>query len=88
MITLTDTISLDASAFKDGKLARTSDGYAVMECPVARSGIQEYLAAEMGPAFADRNPRDVIRVYRPDDVIFGDASLRLRTQAADERSPA
>lgn len=75
MITLTDTIALDASAFKDGKLQRTSDGYAVMECPVARSGIQEYLAAEMGDAFADRNPRDVIRVYRPDDVIFGDASL-------------
>ena len=77
MITLTDTISLDQSAFDAaGKLKRTADGYAVMECPVARSGIQEYLAAEMGPAFADRNPRDVIRVYRPDDVIFGDASLQ------------
>ena len=77
MITLTDTIALDTSAFDAaGKLKRTADGYAVMECPVARSGIQEYLAAEMGPAFSDRNPRDVIRVYRPDDVIFGDASLQ------------
>ncbi len=77
MITLTDTIALDTSAFDAaGKLQRTADGYAVMECPVARSGIQEYLAAEMGPAFKDRNPRDVIRVYRPDDVIFGDASLQ------------
>lgn len=76
MITLTDTIALDAAAFTDGKLSRTSDGYAVMECPVARSGIQEYLAAEMGDAFKDRDPRSVVRVYRPDDVIFGDASLQ------------
>ena len=77
MITLTDTIALDADVFDaSGRLARTPNGYATMECPVARSGIQEYAAAEMGAAFADRNPRDVIRVYRPDDVIFGDASLK------------
>lgn len=76
MITLTDTIAFDTSVFDAaGKLKRTADGYAVMECPVARSGIQEYRAAEMGRSFADRNPSDIIRVYRPDDVIFGDASL-------------
>lgn len=71
MITLTDTIAIDAGA----KMKRTADGYAVMECAVARSGIQEYLAAEMGDAFKDRAPTDIIRVYRPDAVIFGDDSL-------------
>jgi hypothetical protein len=76
MIVLTDTIALDADAFDaSGKLPRTSDGYAVLDCPVARSGIQEYLAAELGDAFRDRDPRSIVRVYRPDDVIFGDASL-------------
>lgn len=75
-LTLTDTIAFESSAFDAaGKLKRTGDGYAVMECPVARSGIQEYLAAEMGDAFADRDPRSIIRVYRPDDVIFGKDSL-------------
>lgn len=76
MITLTDTIALDASQFEQGKLRRTSDGYAVMDCAVARSGIQEYLAAEMGPSFSDRDPSSVVRVYRPPEVIFSDASLR------------
>ena len=70
MITLTDTIALDAA-----KLVLTGDGYAKMECPVARSGIQEYHAAEMGDAFQDRDPSDIIRVYRPPEVIFSDASL-------------
>lgn len=75
-LTITDTISLPQSIFDaNGKLPRTSDGYAVLDCPVARSGIQEYLAVEMGDAFKDRDPRSIVRVYRPDDVIFGDASL-------------
>lgn len=73
---LTDRISFIETAFDaNGKLPRTADGYAVMECPVARSGIQEYLAAEMGDAFKDRDPASIIRVYRPDSVIFGDVSL-------------
>jgi len=76
MITLTDTIAFDASQFQNGKLRRTSDGYAVMDCAVARSGIQEYLAAEMGDAFKDRDPSSVVRIYRPPEVIFSDASLR------------
>ena len=76
MIVLTDTISFIETAFDaNGKLPRTADGYAKMECPVARSGIQEYLAAEMGDAFKDRDPMSIVRVYRPDSVIFGDASM-------------
>ncbi len=69
MHTLNDTIEII------GKPRETSDGYLVMDCAVARSGIQEYLAAEMGEAFADRNPRDIVRIYRPPEVIFGDSSL-------------
>lgn len=69
MHTLNDAIELI------GKPRQTGDGYLVMDCAVARSGIQEYLAIEMGETFADLAPNDVVRVYRPPEVIFGDASL-------------
>lgn len=59
-----------------GKPRRTSDGYVVVDSAVARSGIQEYYAAELGPLFKDRAPNDVIRLYRPPEVIFSDSSLR------------
>lgn len=75
-ISITDRIPLSKSIFdQNGKLRRTSSGYAAMECAVARSGPQEYLAYEMGDAFKDRDPNSIIIMYRPDDVIFSDASL-------------
>lgn len=69
MHTLNDAIEII------GKPRQTGDGYLVMDCAVARSGIQEYLAAEMGDSFADLAPTAIVRVYRPPEVIFGDASL-------------
>lgn len=80
-INLIDRLEFEGSCFDAaGKLKRrTSDGYALMDCAVARSGIQEYLAAEMGEAFKDRAPSEVVKLYRPPEVIFSDASLRSYT---------
>lgn len=69
MHTLNDAIEII------GKPRQTGDGYLVMDCAVARSGIQEYYAGEMGDTFADLASNAVIRMYRPPEVIFGDASL-------------
>lgn len=58
-----------------GKPRRTGDGYMVVDSAVARSGIQEYYAFELGDQFKGRNPNDVIRLYRPPEVIFSDESM-------------
>ena len=79
MHTLNDRIPIDETQFQQGKLKIVDGGFAVMDCAVARSGIQEYLAAEMGDAFQDREPSSIVRVYRPPEVIFSDASLRSYT---------
>ena len=49
----------------------TSDGYLVGQARIARTGIQEYLGSEMGEGHSD-----VIRVYRPRDEVFSDATMR------------
>lgn len=51
----------------------TDEGFLVVPARISRTGIQEYLAVEMG--LQDRNPTDVIRVFRPEEEVFADASL-------------
>lgn len=51
----------------------TDEGYLIVPGKVARTGIQEYLASELG--IKDRNPNDIIKVYRPEDEVFKDSSL-------------
>ena len=51
---------------------RTEDGYLVAEARVARTGIQDYLARELG---LDGDPNRIVRVYRPEEEVFNDASL-------------
>lgn len=51
----------------------TDEGFLVVPARISRTGIQEYLAVEMG--LQDRNPSDVIRVYRPEEEVFSDVSL-------------
>lgn len=47
----------------------TKDGYFVADALVARAdNIQDYLASELG--LADRNPNDVVRVFRPASEVF------------------
>lgn len=69
MHTLTDAVEII------GKPRITSDGYMVVDSAVARIGVQEYYAAELGDAFADLPANTIVRVDRPASVVFGDDSL-------------
>ena len=51
----------------------TDEGFLVVPARISRIGIQEYLAGEMG--VEDRQPDDIIRVYRPEEEVFSDLSL-------------
>lgn len=51
----------------------TDEGFLIVPAFIARPGIQLYTAAEMG--LSDRDPRDVIRVYRPPEEVFNQESL-------------
>lgn len=50
----------------------TDEGFLKVPGRVARTGIQEYLARELG---LDGDPNRIVRVYRPEDEVFNDASL-------------
>ena len=51
----------------------TDEGFLVFpEARIARTGIQEYFAYELG--LEDRDPVEVIRVYRPEKEVFSDES--------------
>lgn len=58
-----DTLTLDRSAIR----YRPSDGAAIAEVPVARTGIQEYAGWEVG-----RNDLSRVSVYRPPETVFDD----------------
>ena len=76
----TDAVVLDGSR-------RTRDGYLVADAKVSRTGIQTYLAGEIG--LTDRDPRDVIRVYRSEEEVFAAdamASLAFRPMTVDHPS--
>ncbi len=51
----------------------TDEGFLKVPARISRTGIQEYLAIEMG--LSDRDPQDIIRVYRPEEEVFSDESL-------------
>ncbi len=55
---------------------RTSDGFLVAEARSVRTGIQLYTGAEVG-----KPDMPVVRVYRPADQVFADASLQSFTHA-------
>jgi len=65
------TMFFDAALPNDLRI--TDDGYLVGSAKVARTGIQEYLAGELG--LTDRNPGDIVRVWRSEDEVFSKASL-------------
>ena len=50
----------------------TDEGFLKVPGRVARTGIQEYLARELG---LDGDPMRVVRVYRPPEEVFADVSL-------------
>ena len=65
------------ASIENGAARITSEGYLVADALVGRAGnVQEYRAAELGDAFADRAPGDIVRVYRPEAEVFAVDSLR------------
>jgi len=51
----------------------TDEGFLRVPARISRVGIQEYLAVEMG--LSDRDPGDIIRVFRPAEEVFSEKSL-------------
>ncbi|WRQ13122.1 head maturation protease [Vibrio phage vB_VpM-pA2SJ1] len=66
---------LDRLTYNLGSSKRqyTDEGYLIVPGKVARSGVQSYLAYELG--IKDRNPTDIVNVYRPEEEVFNPASL-------------
>lgn len=64
---LLDKINITARTFTD-------EGYLIVkDARIARTGIQEYYAGELG--LTDRDPTDVIKLYRPEAEVFNQASM-------------
>lgn len=53
----------------------TPEGYLDVRARISRTGIQEYYALELGDLFRDRDPFDIINVYRPADEVFAQKAL-------------
>ena len=65
-----------------GAVKETAEGYLVATSRVARTGVQEYLARELGDiaTAAGFKPDDVVRVYRHADQVFHKDSLASITR--------
>lgn len=64
-------------AIEHGRARITPEGYFVADALVGRANnIQEYRAAELGDAFADRDPLSIVRVFRPESEVFAVDSVR------------
>lgn len=68
-----DTITTDARRVTD-------EGYLIVPGRLARTGIQHYLAKELG--LKDRNANDTVRIYRPEDEVFNPSSMKSFDGAA------
>lgn len=75
MIRFTDRVSV-------GDTKETAEGYLVATARVARTGMQEYLARELGDIATEAGfkPDDIVRVYRHPDEVFHSDSLASITR--------
>lgn len=75
MIRFTDRTSV-------GDIKETAEGYLVATARVARTGVQTYLASELGDiaTAAGFKPNDQVRVLRSADEVFSQDSLRTITR--------
>lgn len=66
-----------------GQVKETKEGYLVATSRVARTGVQEYYAKELGDIAIEAgfSPNDVVRVYRHPDQVFHKDSLASITRA-------
>lgn len=65
-----------------GQTKRTEEGYLIATARVARTGVQHYLAAELGDIAikAGFKPNDVVRIMRHPDEVFHKDSLSTITR--------
>lgn len=63
----------DKSSYSISKREYLENGFLKVPGRVARTGIQQYLASELN--VADRNPGDIINVFRPPQEVFSQESL-------------
>ena len=63
----------DRTSYNITKRTYTDEGFLVVPGRVARTGIQQYLASELG--LTDRQPNEIVNVYRPSDEVFNVDSL-------------
>lgn len=62
----------DRQTYKITQREFTDEGFLRVPGKVARTGIQQYLACELG---LDGDPNRIINVYRPEEEVFSDDSL-------------
>lgn len=62
----------DRAGYRITQREYTDEGFLKVPGRVARTGIQEYLARELG---LDGDPNRIVRVYRPPEEVFNDTSL-------------
>lgn len=62
----------DKITFESKRFVR-ANGFLRAPATLARVGVQEYIAAELG--LTDRNPTDKVRVYRPPEEVFSAESM-------------
>lgn len=65
-----------------GKFKQTQEGYLVATARVARTGVQEYLAEEIGDAAYEAGFKsgDIVRVYRSPEEVFSKDSMNSLTR--------
>lgn len=63
----------DRQTYQLSSRRMTDEGYMFAPAFVARTGIQKYLASELG--LKGRNPNEIINVYRPPEEVFNQSSL-------------
>jgi len=66
---LTDKLTIDAPK-------RTKEGYMAVHARAARAGIYDYMGYEVDPEGKTFNANDVVKVYRPPEVVFDAANMR------------
>jgi hypothetical protein len=69
MVSLTDTLTLD----RDARIC--ADGSLVAEVFAARTGLQDYLGAEVDPGATRFKADQIVKVYRPESEVFKVDSL-------------
>ncbi len=52
----------------------TDEGFLITKSRIARTGIQDYYAFELG--LTDREPTAIVKIFRPEEEVFSDESLR------------